>query len=328
MEKDLYLIWQPAPGGARLVRAVGESPCLLLPDTLGGIPLTEVGPYCFSPREPACEGAVFVNEGAAWPSLQAAEEALPGRVLSGRFLEELSLPASVTLLHSAAFYNCRDLARLTFGAALRRVGSDCFTNCFALSTLRVNALPTAPTGLSKAAASIQAAFTAEFFGEGRVLARMHFPEYADENYENGPAHIFAHAFQGVGYLYRQCFGPDNVWRPAEYDACFERALALETPLNLVQIAFERLRFPLGLSEAMREAYALYCREEGGTLAAWLLQQQDTAGLDIACRSGLFSAEVMEQAAALAARQGQSRAAALLMNWKQQKAPPAPKKYDF
>lgn len=328
MEKDLYLIWQPAPGGARLLRAVGESPSPVLPDTLGGLPITEVGPYCFSPREPACEGVVFVNEGASYPSLAEAVEQLPGRVLRSNFLRSLTLPAGVTLFHSAAFYNCRQLERLSLGADIRRIGSDCFTNCFALETVQLRAAPNASTGLPKVADSIQAAFTAEFCPENRVLARMHFPEYADDNYENGPTHIFAHAFQGVGYRYRQCFGQDNVWRPGEYDACFEKALPIETPLNLAQIAFERLRYPLGLNPDARAAYALYCREQGDTLATWLVEHRDDTGLDIACRENLLSAEAITRAAALAAQREQPRTAALLMNWKQQKSPPAKKKYDF
>lgn len=328
MEKNLFLIWQPVPGGARLIRAVGETPCPILPDTLGGLPITEIGPYCFSPREPACEGTLFVNEGAAYPSLSAAVDALPGRVLSGNFLQCVTLPASVTLLHNAAFYNCRKLERLHLGAEIRRVGSDCFTNCFALETVRIAAAPNTATCLPKIAASIEAAFTGEFYHEGRVLARVHFPEYADDNYENGPTHIFAHAFQGVGYMFRQCFGQDNVWRPGEFDACFDRALSQETELNLVQIGFERLRYPLGLSEVNRSAYALYCREHGDVLSRWLVEHRDDAGLDVACRDGLLTADVIARAAALAAKLDQPKTAALLLNWQRQKAAPVKKSYDF
>ena len=61
--------------------------------------------------------------------------------MCGSFLEEVTLPDSVQVIGSCAFYNCRSLRLLTVGSGGLTVGSDVFLNCFALETLRVSTAP-------------------------------------------------------------------------------------------------------------------------------------------------------------------------------------------
>lgn len=42
MENGLILEYTLHPDGAHLVRALGETPCPALPDTLGGLPLVQL----------------------------------------------------------------------------------------------------------------------------------------------------------------------------------------------------------------------------------------------------------------------------------------------
>ena len=329
MESQLCCIWQAGENGARLVRVLGETPCPALPESLAGHSLTELGAYCFAPALRTVPGPVFATQGSQtqeYPSLSAALAACPLPELCGAFLQSAALPASVQLIDNAAFYNCRSLQTLHFGPALRRVGSDCFTNCFALKTLVLHAVPSAPSGLNKVLACISAPVTVNFYRE-QLLAQLFFPEYADDNLENGPAHIFMHEFQGVGYLFRQCFGLGGELRFSEYDACFARAKALETPEVLCRIALGRLRFPAGLADTSAEEYRACCRSQASALAALLLHERDLPALQFACRENLFSAEALAEAAALAAKQNQPQAAALLMQ-AQKPGLPAPKHYDF
>ena len=162
---------------ARLVRVYGTAPCVALPGTLpapagGSLALTELGDYCFSekPRSlPAadalCRYAVsadgtvrltraFGQAMGQKPARRydfdldapaADEEEL--HPVCGSFLEEATLPDSVQVIGSCAFYNCRSLRLLTVGSGGLTVGSDVFLNCFALETLRVQAAPEQPTGL-------------------------------------------------------------------------------------------------------------------------------------------------------------------------------------
>lgn len=329
MDSQLCLLWQPCPEGARLLRVLGETPCPVLPASLAGHALAQIGTYCFAPAPRPVSGPVFVTRGTAsrkYPDCTAALASCALPEIAGPFLQSVTLPGSVQQIDNAAFYNCRALQTLSFGPALRRLGSDCFTNCFALQTLVLHAAPGQPSGLGKVLARISASVAAEFRQEA-ITARLFFPEYADDNLENGPAHIFMHEFQGVGYLFRQCFALNGELRFSEYDACFPRAQSLETPEVLCRIALSRLRFPVCLGEEARLAYRAACRENADALAVWLLAEKDLPALEFVCRESLFPPEALSRAAELAARQNQPQAAALLLHAARPAAPPA-KRYDF
>ena len=177
---------------ARLVRVYGTEPCIALPGTLpapegGSFAVTELGDYCFSekPRSlPApdalCRYAVgadgtvrltraFGQAVGQKPArrydfdLDAPAEDEPElHPVCGSFLEEVTLPDSVQVIGSCAFYNCRSLRLLTVGSSSLTVGSDVFLNCFALETLRVQAAPEQPTGLFALVNNITEAVQAQF----------------------------------------------------------------------------------------------------------------------------------------------------------------------
>ena len=129
---------------ARLVRVYGTEPCLALPGTLpapkgGRFAVTELGDYCFSekPRslpatdalcryEVAPDGTVRLTrafgqklDGSSGRyDLDFGTSAEPDELhpVCGNFLEELTLPDSLRVIGSCAFYNCRKLRLLTVGA--------------------------------------------------------------------------------------------------------------------------------------------------------------------------------------------------------------------
>ena len=181
----MSIIWEPCAAGARVLRVLGDSPCPAVPETVEGLPVTEIGPYCFADKP--------VKAGARRSGADTHE-------ITGNFVEEVTLPDTVRTLHSAAFYNCRRLRRLSLGAGVEGLGSDLFTNCRSLARLCLRAAPDAPTGLKKLLGAISADITAEFDG-----ARLFYPEYSEFLDENTPAHIFNHNIEGEGYRMRQCF---------------------------------------------------------------------------------------------------------------------------
>ena len=194
---------------ARLVRVYGTAPCVALPGTLpapegGSLALTELGDYCFSekPRSlPApdalcryavgADGAVRLTRafGLAVGQKPArrydfdldapAEDEPELHPVCGSFLEEVTLPDSVQVIGSCAFYNCRSLRLLTVGSSSLTVGSDVFLNCFALETLRVQAAPEQPTGLFALVNNITEAVQAQFWPAGAPapLAALWYPAY-------------------------------------------------------------------------------------------------------------------------------------------------------
>ena len=299
-EPDLYCFTEPCAGGVRLRKVLGDSPCPVVPALVDGAPVVEVGPYCFADR----------------PVSGQPE----GHAVTGSFVEEVSLPDTVRVLDSAAFYNCRRLRRLTFGPALNALGSDLFTNCRALEVFAVRAAPDAPTGLKKLAAAVSADVSAEFLlGEGAVLF---YPEYAEFLDENTPAHIFNHSIEGEGYRYRQCFD-GSVLRFAEYDAAFPQACVGESEKTLCRIALDRLCTPFALLPEAQGIYGAYLAAHTASAAAPLIARHDTESLQLVLK--LADEENRRQIALACSQSGWSEGAALTLGGQR---PRRQKTYDF
>ena len=154
---------------ARLTRVYGDTPCAALPASVPGpeggvLTITELGDYCFSERPRSLPGADALCRYEVGPDgtctlVQAFGRDLTGQhgrydldfgegpaapedlhPVCGNFVEEITLPDSLQVIGSCAFYNCRRLRRLSVGAGDLTVGSDVFLNCFALADLLVRAV--------------------------------------------------------------------------------------------------------------------------------------------------------------------------------------------
>ena len=344
----------------RLVRVYGTAPCVTLPGSVpapegGSLALTELGDYCFSekPRSlPApdalCRYAVsadgtvrltraFGQAVGQKPARRydfdldapaAEEEEL--HPVCGSFLEEATLPDSVQVIGSCAFYNCRRLRRLSMGAGDLTVGSDVFLNCFALSDLLVRAAPEEKTGLFALVNNITEAVRALFWlpGEAHPRAGLWYPAYW-EDVEESPAHILLHTFSGQGYHYRQCF-LDGKILSAEYDAIFPDGHAAEDQGVVAMLCFDRLRWPWNLTEKAKAPYREFLAAHTGLVLQRLLKAQDTDSIKDLLALDVLDAAAFAEGAALAAKADNAAAAALLADAEHKKRGSAPKKrrYDF
>ena len=349
-----------AGGAARLVRVYGGEPCAVLPGAVPGPeggewPITELGDYCFSekPRglpgpektcryEQAEDGTLRLTRafgrevgGRARysfdfdaPAASAQDDDL--HPVCGNFLEEAILPDGLQVIGSCAFYNCRRLRRLSFGAADLTVGSDVFLNCFALADLVVRAEPEAATGLFALVNNITEAVRALFWlpGEAAPRAGLWYPAYW-EDVEESPAHILLHTFSGQGYHYRQCF-LDGKFLCAEYDAIFPEGHAAEDRNIMAMLCFDRLRWPWNLTEGAKAAYTAFLKANTGRVVARLLKAQDLDGLKALLALDVLDAAAFAEAAQMAAKADNGAAAALLADAEYTKlsAKPKTKRYDF
>ena len=345
---------------ARIVRVFGGMPCVTLPPEVPGpeggvLPLTELGDYCFSekPRnlpgaEQTCryevtpEGVCTLirafgrdlrggqgrydlefGEGPAAPE----EELHP---VCGNFVEEITLPDSLRVIGSCAFYNCRRLRQLSVGAGELTVGSDVFLNCFALTDLIVRADPEEATGLFALVNNITEAVRAQFRlpGEKTPRAGLWYPAYW-EDVEESPAHILLHTFSGQGYHYRQCF-LDNKFLPAEYDAIFPQGHDADDAAVMAMLCFARLRYPWQLTEDAAGHYRAFLAANTDRVFARLLKAQDTDSIRALLALDVLDKAAFASAAALAAKAENAAAAALLADAEHKKYAPQPKKqrYDF
>lgn len=296
------LYWEPCPGGARLLRLLGDTPCPAVPGTIEGLPVAELGPYCFADRP--------VRPGARRTGDDTHE-------ITGNFVEEVTLPDTVRVLDSAAFYNCRRLRRVTLGPGVEGFGSDLFTNCRQLQTFRLRAAADAPTGLKKLLGAVSADITVELDG-----AQLFYPEYSEFLDENTPAHIFNHSIEGEGYRYRQCFD-GSVLRFAEYDAAFPQACVGESEKKLCRIALDRLCTPFALLPEAQGIYSAYLAAHAASAAAPLIARRDTESLQLVLK--LADEENRRQIALACSKSGWSEGAALTLGGQR---PRRQKTYDF
>lgn len=316
LNSSLGILWQACPGGARILRVFGDSPCPALPVQIEGFPVVEIGPYCFAQnqRSQPADARFWSVDGrgpAAYP-----------HPIAGDFVQGVTLPAGVRALHNAAFYNCRKLEWLCAGSALESVGSDLFTNCRELDRFILDAAPDAPTGLKKLVAAVSADIGAVFAPGGAVQAKVFYPEYFEFLDENTPAHIFNHSIEGEGYRYRQCFD-GSVLRFAEYDAAFLQACVGESEKTLCRIALDRLCTPFALLPEAQGIYSAYLAAHAASAAAPLIARRDTESLQLVLK--LADEESHRQIALACSQSGWSEGAALTLGGQR---PRRQKTYDF
>lgn len=323
-------------GGAALVRAYGDSPVLALPEALPGpggctLPLVQLGGYCFAETvrdQPRGEVLRCVRGGDGAlrpipPESVPAEELHPA---AGRFLEEVALPAALREISNCAFYNCRALRRLTAGSGPLAVGSDVFLNCFDLAEVALYARPDAATGLPAIVNNISGNLRAVFQPagpEGEVCAAFRYPEYW-EDIEETPAHILLHTFSGQGYHYRQCFR-DGLLLTGEYDAVFAQGHGGDDPVYMALLCFDRLRYPWQLEAKAAELYRAFLAQQGGAVAAALIQVQDRDGLQALLDLKALDGPALAAASRAAQRVGDAQAAALVADAEYQARAAAPKR---
>ena len=338
---ELYLDVLPlADGGARVVRVYGSAPCVELPDAVpapdgGSWPLTELGDYCFSEKPRGLPDAAKLHRFAVADtgevSAVPADAPCDMPAVCGSFLEQARLPEGLRVVGSCAFYNCRRVRRLSFGAAALAVGSDVFLNCFALDTLVVRAAPEAQTGLFAVVNSISEAVRAEFWpaGANEPAAALCYPAYW-EDIEETPAHILLHTFSGQGYHYRQCFLNGRVL-PAEYDAIFAQGHDADDAATMARLCFDRLRWPWQLTDGPRAAYREFLSANARLVLAPVLKAQDDDALRALLALNVLDVDGLAEASSLARRVENASAAALLADAERTKraaAAPRRRRYDL
>ncbi len=296
--QKLDLLWTPAEEGVRILRVYGEQPALVLPEQIAGHPVTEIGPYCFSRSEPSLPDTYFhcYMETEEYGSLSGRADTGQGitrhdeqppagfahlSVLSGSSLKEIRLPDTVTTLHNAAFYNCRELRTLSTGGCLRSIGSDEFMNCRQLRQLIFRRADTEVAGLSLLLERFADDLLVQFMPEQETSGALFFPEYYEWLDEISPAHIFSRSIHGEGFRMRKCVENNHI-NYEKYDQCFENACKVEPDETLCRISLARLRYPAALKDPARKQYETALTHRLPVAAAMAIRERDMELLLFLC----------------------------------------------
>lgn len=275
--KNWYQYEQIQNDKVRILRAFGLSPEIDIPSEINGMPVTEIGAYCFSQtnRIDACK--VFSEE---FGSNRTTEELLrlceQEKIceLSGKFIQRVVLPDSVVALGNFSFYQCSCLEELEVGKQLLEIGSDAFMNCRMLSSIVVRGSITQPNGLKQILAQRDLETQVTFLTEKKTEAVILYPEYSESYDEIGPAHIFTLNIEGDGFRARQCF-KDGIVDLVQYDDFFEQALVREDEKVLCNIALMRLAYPVNLLPERKKMYELYIADHIEALGKMLVREKNS-----------------------------------------------------
>ena len=90
MQDSLGFLWRECPGGVRLLKVYGDTPCPVVPDAIEGLPVREIGAYCFAEKE-VPHGTVTLPEQMDPRSLHP---------ICGNFVQEVILPDSRTIIYN------------------------------------------------------------------------------------------------------------------------------------------------------------------------------------------------------------------------------------
>ncbi len=317
---NLLLLWEEEDGGAALMGVYGDTPVVRLPEEIEGRPLSKIGRYCFAPQgreTPGCRRSVLGN--------------VPAEMLhrvGGNFLKEITLPQSVRVLDNAAFYNCRELERISVGTAVKGIGSDLFTNCWELRELTVRGDAAEKSPLKKILADLSSDLTVRFCPQGKVQAKLFYPEFFESMDENTPAHIFNYSISGQGYRYRQCFTAGTAVNFDDYDKVFPVALPGETAETLCKVAIYRLQYPVSLREEATRQYRDYLSGQQEVLLKLICTGRDAEGLTMLAEDQLLERETLLRLADLAAEREWNEGAVLARELVHRLFGTRKKRYDF
>lgn len=273
-------------GKIRILRMYGDTPVVQVPAEWDDMMVTEIGDYCFSENSKKNYGQVSDKN---------------ARELSGNYIEQVILPASVRKVGAYAFYKCSALQKIEIGPELVEFGSDAFMNCFSLHEVEVKCGMKDKTGLKQLLAQRNADVLVRFVEGKEICGEIFFPEYYELHDEIGPAHIFAMNISGEGFRARQCFA-EGIFLPGAYDAIFEKACAEETDKTLCQMALCRLKTPVQLEENARNQYYNYLHENPTALTQLLCQKRDLSEMVVALEQKLLSDEGRGELVCLATEQ--------------------------
>jgi len=227
---DVEFEFKEKNGGACVTKLLAPGAVCVVPESLGGLPVTE----------------------------------LADKVFSGSTVEKVYLPRTLTRIGRYEFYGCEKLQEIHFYGALREVGGGVFTGCRNIRSLTVHMGVDEESALRDFVTEASGRLLVHYLlpgpdGEEHEAARLLFPVYYDEAVENTPARITVSNIHGTGQKYRYCFEDKRV-RFDKYDRLFVYETAEESVTAAAEIAVSRLMYPHGLWAEARSAYGDFLKE--------------------------------------------------------------------
>ncbi len=285
-------------GGACVTKVLAPGAACVIPEMLGGLPVTE----------------------------------LADRALARQEIREVYLPKTLKRIGRYGFYNCEKLEILHFYAETREIGGGIFNGCGRIREIHIHMGEDERSALRDFVTEITGRLVVHYYipdgpGGEREAARLVFPEYYDEAIENTPARNLSFSIHGSGQKYRYCFGDRKV-RFELYDKVFVHEVIEESTEDAAEIAVNRLMFPHGLWEDAREHYEKFLAENFFSVMDMSLRDLEWFKWLMARAEGKLSEEELDRLIRKASSERLAEVSGTLLDFRHRQYPPKKKKFEF
>lgn len=219
------------------------------------------------------------------------------------------LPASIEILGRYAFYNCRNLRKMSLYDGVEDYYDGVIKQCESLSEITLHQKNASCSVMKELLADNdrRLRFTIEPMG-----LRLTFPAYVYDFVEDVEARVLHHKIEGSGYPYRECVTRKGVDLLA-YDRLFSNVVSDDYEAA-VAIALDRLLYPVELENVAKERYEQYLEHNSSAVLEKLIGDGAQAEVQYLCDACLIPRETLEIGLYEAAEQKQTAIAAMLMEY--------------
>lgn len=259
-------LYELVDDGIRILKCRSLDTIVIVPETIGGIAVTQLGAYACSKGGGPVEGI--------WTAAEDVVRELPE--LSGERVTQICLPESLKKIGAYAFYNCENLQKLSCYSTTRDWGAGAFTGSTGVRFLDIVVKEKEKSCLKEILAELRQAVYVTYRGEQE--ARLIFPEFFEESVENTPARLLSTHTHGCGHQYRYCF-EQSQFQFREYDGLFPFAQVQESEELVTELALGRVRYPMGLTEEHERMYGAYLKQHKVMAAVYQIRMRNMEPLE-------------------------------------------------
>ena len=286
-------------GGAVVKNFFTPAAACIVPEVLGGAPVTEIGDRCFAESP----------------------------------VEEVYLPGTLKRIGRYGFYNCERLRAIHIYAETMEIGGGIFNGCRNIREIFIHMRADEKSALRDFVTELGDRIIVHYFlpdgnGGEQEAARLVFPAYYDEAVENTPARITVSNIHGTGQKYRYCF-TDRKLRFERYDKLFVYERVEESVTAAAEIAMFRLWYPYGLWEDAKKVYEDFLQKHLYEVLAGNLGKPDIFKRLFGEYAGKLLTEAETDRLILeASKRKLAEISGILMNYKHERFQPKKKRFEF
>ena len=254
---------------------------LVVPETIDGCPVTEIGSFAFASRDD---------------------------------IVRVVLPRGLQTIRSFAFQRCFSLREITVCNGIREYYDGVIRSCDALKMIHVRCIYENNFRIVwEMLRDVDRMLRFHLYFEqegGTEQAALTFPEYVNEALEDTMARAIHFSIEGAGIAYRESVLREQI-RFDDYDSHFHKLTDYDFPAA-VWIASDRLACPYRLADAPEHQYEEFLREHDTKALQQLVNEGGEAAIRAMLSRELAGPEAVRAAAAQASAMGKAALCSLLM----------------